>query len=231
MRRRAITMLTVLTWNLFHGRAVPDVPHAVADRFAQTLAGWDWDVALLQECPPWWPQPLARASGAHAYRALTSRNGLLPLLRPLAARRPDIVKSWGGGCNAILVRGAPATAHARLRLRLRPERRVLHAVRLQSGVWVGNVHAQAHRTEWAQADLDRSSAALLRWSAGEPAVLAGDLNLKRPVVPGFQHAGGHVLDHVFVHGLDVVERARTLERGGLSDHVPVFAKLGAASTL
>jgi endonuclease/exonuclease/phosphatase family metal-dependent hydrolase len=224
-------MLTVLSWNLFHGRAVPDVPHAVADRFARTLAGWEWDVALLQECPPWWPEPLARACGAHAYRALTSRNQLLCALRPLAERRPDIVKSWGGGCNAILVRGAPATAHARRRLRLRPERRVLHAVQLASGVWVGNVHAQAHRLEWAQADLDLCSATLLRWADHGPAVLGGDLNLKRPVVPGFTSAGGHVLDHLFVHDVEVVQRARTLERGGLSDHVPVMARLRTGTTL
>ncbi len=221
-------MIRVLTWNLFHGRSVPDVPRPLAHEFARTLAGWEWDVALLQECPPWWPEPLGEATGAHSYRALTSRNHLLGQLRPLASRRPDIVKSWGGGCNAILVRGEPATAHARRRLRLRPERRVMHAVRLAGGVWVGNVHAQAHRPEWAQADLDECSATLQRWSGGEPAALGGDLNLRKPVVPGFQSAGGHVLDHVFVRGLDVVERARKLERGGLSDHVPVVATVDFA---
>ncbi len=218
-------MLRVLTWNLFHGRSVPDVPRPLAREFARTLAGWEWDVALLQECPPWWPQALARASGAHAYSAPTSRNQLLPLLRPLVSRRPDIVKSWGGGCNAILVRGAPATAHARRRLRLSPERRVMHAVRLVSGVWIGNVHAQAHRIKWAQADIDETAATLLCRCGDEPAALGGDLNLRKPVVSGFASAGGHVLDHVFVRGLDVAERARTLERGGLSDHMPVVATL------
>src|SRR5436190_1199730 len=146
-------MLRVLTWNLFHGRSVPDVPHDLLPEFAATIAGWEWDVALLQECPPWWPEPLAEAAGARPYRALTSRNQLLFITRPLAKRRPDVIKSWGGGCNAILVRGAPATAHAHRRLRLRPERRVMHAVRLASGAWVGNLHAMAHRVEWAQSDL------------------------------------------------------------------------------
>lgn len=221
-------MIRVLTWNLFHGRSDPDVPRALSREFAATLAGWEWDVALLQECPPWWPGPLARAATAHPYRALTSRNQLLPVLRPIASRRPDIAKSWGGGCNAILVRGSPATAHARRRLRLRPERRVMHSVRLASGVWVGNVHAQAHRARWAQADLDESAGALMRWSKGEPAVLGGDLNIRGPVVPGFEHAGGHVLDHVFARGLRVAEPARTLERGNLSDHVPVLAALAPA---
>lgn len=103
----------------------------------------------------------------------------------------------------------------------------MHAVRLASGVWVGNVHAQAHEIAWAQADLNESAATLLRWSSGSPAVLGGDLNLRKPVVPGFTSAGGHVLDHVFVRGLEVVARARKLERGGLSDHVPVVAELNA----
>lgn len=218
-------MLRVLTWNLFHGRAVPDVPQSLAGEFAMTLAGWEWDVALLQECPPWWPEPLGRACGAHAYRALTSRNQLLLITRPLAERRPDVLKSWGGGCNAILVRGDAATAHFRHRLRLLPERRVMHAVRLAGGSWVGNVHAQAHRVEWAQADLDESAAALLRWGGAAPSVLGGDLNTREPVVPGFTDAGGHVLDHVFVRGLDVVEPGHTLKRGTLSDHRPVLAVL------
>ena len=103
----------------------------------------------------------------------------------------------------------------------------MHAVRLASGVWVGNVHAQAHEIAWAQDDLNESAATLLRFSSGGPAVLGGDLNLRKPVVPGFTSAGGHVLDHVFVRGLEVVARARKLERGGLSDHVPVVAELNA----
>ena len=38
------------------------------------LAGAAWDVALLQECPPRFAEPLARACGAEWQRALTSRN-------------------------------------------------------------------------------------------------------------------------------------------------------------
>src|SRR5262249_46316849 len=146
--------------------------------FAATLAGWEWDVALLQECPPWWPERLGAACGAHACRALTSRNEFLFITRRLAERRPDLLKSWGGGCKAILVRGPAPTAHARHRLRLLPERRVMHAVHLASGIWAGNVHAQARRVEWAQADLDQSAAVLLRWADGSPAILGGDLNTR-----------------------------------------------------
>ncbi|HMS61925.1 MAG TPA: endonuclease/exonuclease/phosphatase family protein [Solirubrobacteraceae bacterium] len=217
-------MLRILTWNLFHGRGVPDVAGPLGGAFAATLAAWEWDVALLQEVPPWWPPRLARACGARAFTAPTSRGQALPAARVLAARRPDIVKSWGGGANAILLRGGRgATVHARLRVRLTPERRVLQAVRRDDGVWLANIHASAHDVGRAQADLERSGAALRRWAGDEPIVFGGDLNTRAPRVPGFEPAGGHVLDHVFVRGLEVAVPAVTLERGGLSDHVPVLA--------
>jgi len=216
----------ILTWNLFHGRAVPDVPRPLGGAFARALAGWDWDVALLQEVPPWWPDRLAEACGAVAFTARTSRNQLLPLARLAAARRPDVIKSWGGGANAIMLRGGvPVTAHVRLRLRLEPERRVLHAARRADGLWLANVHASAHDVARAQADLERCAEALARWAGDEPVVFGGDLNTRTPSVPGFEHAGGHVLDHVFVRGLDVAGPVVKLERHGLSDHVPVLASV------
>ena len=33
--------LQVLTWNLFHGRSVPETRHSLFDEFAATLAGLD----------------------------------------------------------------------------------------------------------------------------------------------------------------------------------------------
>ena len=54
-KRGAYVAMRVLTWNLFHGRAVPDAPRELLDEFAAQLAAWAWDVALLQEVPPWWP--------------------------------------------------------------------------------------------------------------------------------------------------------------------------------
>ena len=58
--------MRVLTWNLFHGRSVPDAPRELLAEFAARLAGWEWDVALLQEVPPWWPPELGRACAARA---------------------------------------------------------------------------------------------------------------------------------------------------------------------
>ena len=37
--------MLVLTWNLFHGRSVPDAPREQLGDFAARLAGWEWDVA------------------------------------------------------------------------------------------------------------------------------------------------------------------------------------------
>ena len=224
--------MRVLTWNLFHGRSAPDTRRSLLPEFVAMLAGWDWDVALLQEVPPWWPEPLAAACGARAFAAPTSRNQLIAITRPLAERRPDVLKSWGGGCNAILVRGAPVTAHRRLRLRVAPERRVMHAVRLGGGVWVGNLHASAHVESRAVADLERAGAVLDRWSLGGPAVLGGDTNVREPAVPGYTDCGGHVLDHVFARGIAPDGPAATLARhdagigANLSDHRPVIVALG-----
>ncbi len=50
--------MRVLTWNLMHGRAVPPAGRELFDEFALALAGWEWEVALLQEVPPWWPARL-----------------------------------------------------------------------------------------------------------------------------------------------------------------------------
>ncbi len=216
----------MLTWNLFHGRSVPDTPRSLLDEFAATIAEWEWDVALLQEVPPWWPSGLGRHTGASARTALTSRNLLLGVRRAIADRRPDLIKSNGGGSNAILVRGEAIAEHRRTTLRWWPERRVVHGVRLAtSGIWVANLHAQAHSEVRAQADLARGAALTREWARGAPSVFGGDTNTRQPRAAGFVLAGGHDVDHLLVRGLQVTERARRLHRGGLSDHAPVVVDL------
>jgi endonuclease/exonuclease/phosphatase family metal-dependent hydrolase len=217
--------MLVLTWNLFHGRSVPDAPREQLAEFAARLAGWEWDVALLQEVAPWWPPELGRACGASARTALTSRNWVLPLSRWAARRRPDVIKSWGGGANAILVRGEAIGEHRVRTLRAWPERRVVHGVRLARGWWVSNLHATAHSQARAQADLDLAARTATEWSAGAPVVLGGDLNLRAPVVPAFTHAAGHSVDHLFVRLASVAAPGRTLDRGPLSDHLPLLAEV------
>jgi endonuclease/exonuclease/phosphatase family metal-dependent hydrolase len=217
-----MTPMRVLTWNLFHGRSKPEARRSLFDDFAARLAGWEWDVALLQEVLPWWPVPLGRAAGASARMALTSRNVLSPLQRLIAESRPHVIKSWAGGCNAILVRGQAVEDHRSRLLRLFPERRVVHGVRLADGTWVSNVHTQVHFERAAQADLDRAAEATTAWAGGAPTLLGGDFNLKgEPTAFGYAHLAGHWVDHVLGRGFRVVERGRTLDRGTLSDHAPL----------
>jgi endonuclease/exonuclease/phosphatase family metal-dependent hydrolase len=220
--------MVVVSWNLFHGRSVPDSPRELLGAFAEHLASWDWDVALLQEVPPWWPPALACACAASERMALTSRNQLAILRRYGARRRPDLLKSGGGGANAILVRGEAVVEHRRLTLRRRPERRVAHGVRTSAGWWISNVHAQAHDERRARADVLRAAAATTAWAGGAPAVLGGDLNLRSPLVAGFAEAGGHGVDHVLVRGAVARAPARVLERDGLSDHAPLLIELETA---
>jgi endonuclease/exonuclease/phosphatase family metal-dependent hydrolase len=221
--------MKVLTWNLFHGRAVPEIRRSLLPEFSTMLAGWDWDAALLQEVPPWWPPRLAAACGAAQRTRLTSRNWLLPLRRLIAERRPDLIKSNGGGANAILVRRATIAEHRTHRLRFWPERRFLHAVRLESGLWLANVHATANPKSLTRKDMVEASETLVRWAGAAPVIFGGDANVPDPDVPGFIDVGGHGIDRFFVHGpVSVVTPPRTLPRHGLSDHAPVPAEFRAS---
>jgi endonuclease/exonuclease/phosphatase family metal-dependent hydrolase len=218
--------MRVLTWNLFHGRAVPPAGRDLQPQFAAALASWDWDVALLQEVPPWWPPALARACDAEARTVLTSRNGLLALRRAIARRAPDLIGSNGGGANAILVRRAAGAIadHRRVLLRRWPERRVCHGVALTAGgvAWVANLHAQVHSAQRAQADIERAARTVLAWAGGAPALLGGDFNVRAPVAPGFAPLGGHGVDHVLGRGFVAAGTPVLSDHANLSDHAPVI---------
>jgi endonuclease/exonuclease/phosphatase family metal-dependent hydrolase len=219
-----------LTWNLYHGRAREPAGRPLLGEFCAALAGWEWDVALLQEVPPWWPPALGARCGAQHRLVLTSRNALLPLRRALAERWPDAIKSNGGGANAILVRTGEVAEHRTRRLCLLPERRWVHAVRvigLQGrAMWFGNLHATGGNRAGGLRDARRAAASTLGWAAGEPIVLGGDFNLRSLSLDGFHHVGGHAVDHVFAHALEASGPVDVLERGRLSDHAPVAVTLG-----
>jgi endonuclease/exonuclease/phosphatase family metal-dependent hydrolase len=223
--------LRVLTWNVLHGRAVPSAGRDLLDEFAHALEGWAWDVALLQEVPPWWPELLGQRLRADARMVLTSRNSLLPLRRAIAVRWPDLIRSNGGGANALLVRGQRIEEHRTLRLRTWPERRRLQAARLESGVWVGNLHATVHDEAAAVAEARRAALMLSRWADTSAAVLGGDFNVRSLSLSdtGFTLAGGHDVDLVFARGLVAASPAEVLERGRLSDHAPVAVTLTSAA--
>lgn len=213
----AVVVLRVLTWNLLHGRAVPSAGRDLFDEYAGALADWEWDAALLQEVPPWWPSAFSRRLGVDQRMVLTSRNALLPVRRAVAVRWPDVIKSNGGGCNAILVRGDSVAEHRWRRLCVWPERRWVHGVRLQSAnMWMANLHGGGPLR-----DACRAAESALRWARALPVALGGDFNIRDLSLDGFDYAGGHSVDHVFIRGLNAPGAAEVLDSGHLSDHAPV----------
>ncbi len=251
--------LTVLTWNLFHGRDHPvagsdehaSVNRPLRDEFAAVLAREPWDLALLQEAPPYWLRTLAQAAGASGASVLTSRNFGAFVRQRIAEWNPDLIKSGEGGSNQILVRSGWRIAETRrLTLTLLPERRRLIWARLEhpehGALTVATLHATAHVPAAAARDVQRAARAACSWSADVPLVFGGDLNLRMAEVPeafawlqGELGLGGarpdRAIDHVLVRGLQVrtapeplpAERREVRDPDGrivrLSDHAPVVA--------
>jgi endonuclease/exonuclease/phosphatase family metal-dependent hydrolase len=227
----------VLIWNLKHGRSVPSAGRDLTDDFAAALGSWEWDLALLQEVPPWWPPRLAATLHADQRLVLTSRNLGLGVRRALAVRWPDAIKSNGGGANALLVRrdAGHIAEHRTRRLCLLPERRWMHGVRLMWGaaetsgerertIWICNLHTAADPDQGRLA-----AGAALWWAGGAPVVLGGDFNVRSLSLPGYEHVAGHHVDHIYVHKLGTEPRSvATLERGELSDHAPVVVTVRPA---
>jgi endonuclease/exonuclease/phosphatase family metal-dependent hydrolase len=222
--------MRVLTWNLFHGRAVPGRGRDLTAEFATAIAAWDWDVALLQEVPPWFPARLGPSCGASVRSVRTSRGWIAPL-RALARVAPDVVKSWGGGANAILVRRGAIAEHRVAVLRMRPERRIVHGVRLEDGTWVCNVHAQVRPPLAARNDIATAGRLALQWAGragtGSPVLLGGDFNVVDPEVAGLTRMGGSGVDLVLARGFSEPRREMP-DRFGLSDHAPVVLELRRA---
>jgi endonuclease/exonuclease/phosphatase family metal-dependent hydrolase len=265
---------TAVAWNLFHGRDFPPDPalftwrsrllrveernathvqvnRDLLDEFATVLAAAEWDVALLQECPPRFAASLARACAAEAHRVLTSRNSFGPL-RTLAARlNPDLIASGEGGSNLTLVRpeGALGGIAERREIAIhegKPERRAMAFTRTGQGICVANLHASAHQPALAVEDVLLAARMASEWTHGAPLLFGGDFNLRPAEDPAlfeqlrerFGLAGTtapRAIDHLLVSGLETVEppaqwppERRELDHDGLalrlSDHAPVTAR-------
>jgi endonuclease/exonuclease/phosphatase family metal-dependent hydrolase len=260
--------LRVFTWNLFHGRDFPPNPalftsrsklwrvterdgthvqvnHDLFTAFARVVATAEWDVALLQECPPRWSRWLARACAANGHQALTSRNWALPFTSAFAALNPDLIGSEEGGSNTTLVRSSAIAERRMLVIRPygRPERRVMAFTRLASGPCVANLHASTS-PDLAVPELRRAASAATEWAADAPLVLGGDLNVRPQRTPGIfdelERAGfsgptaPDAIDHLLGRGITPIDPPRAwpapereLPHEGLrlrlSDHAPVVA--------
>jgi endonuclease/exonuclease/phosphatase family metal-dependent hydrolase len=217
--------LTVLTWNLFHGRDHPlegsdahaSVNRLLRDEFAAVLAREPWDLALVQEAPPHWLRTLTQTAAASGSSVLTSRNFGAFVRRRLAEWNPDLIKSGEGGSNQILVRSGWRIAETRrLTLTLLPERRRLIWVQLEhpehGPLTAATLHATAHDPAAAARDVERAARAACTWSADVPLVFGGDLNLRMAELPdafdrlqaelGLGGARpGRAIDHLLVRGV------------------------------
>ena len=271
---------TAVSWNLFHGRDFPPDPalftwrsrllgieernatHVQVNRellaeFAELLAGAEWDVALLQECPPRFAAPLAETCGAEAHRVLTSRNSLSPLRTAVARRNPDLIASGEGGSNVTLVR-SPFGVLERLELAIhtgRPERRAMAFTRIAlaegTDLCIANLHATNDKPDLAAADVLRAAEAASNWAGDSPLLFGGDLNLRPAEDPAaFEalrerfkldgQAHPRAIDHLLTRNLEFIEapnalppERRELFRDGLhlrlSDHAPVQARFKMGS--
>ena len=162
---------------------------------------------------------LAQAAQAQERLVLTSRNFGLPIRKAISSRNPDLLKSNGGGANAILVRGTAIEEHRTQLLTRRPERRCAHGVRTAHG-WIVNVHASTHRDEWARRDTLKALEAF-----PAPFLFGGDINLRgKPQLPGLVRLGGNHVDHLYSTE-QAAHKVEVLERGRLSDHPPVRVTL------
>ncbi len=237
-----------VSWNIFHGRDFPPDPglftwrsrllatkernethvqvnREAIDKFAEMLAGAEWDVALLQECPPRFATPLAEACDAEAHRVLTSRNSFGALRAFVARRNPDLIASGEGGSNLTLVRrnGAIGQIVERRELAIhqaRPERRAMAFTRIALGVdahlCIANLHATNDRPDLATADVLKAAEAATEWAGDSPLLFGGDLNLRPAEDPapfeelrerfgldGPTHP--HAIDHVLTRYLEAAE--------------------------
>lgn len=223
--------LQVLTWNVFHGRAVPGAGRDLCAEFAAALDGWEWDVALLQEVPPWWLERLVRTLGGEGRGALTSRRALLPVHRALAGRAPDLLGAAGAAANVILARSDRIIADGSTPLGRRPERRRVHGVALAVGVWVSNVQVSAHPAA-AEADLRRAAEVSREWARARRLglILGGEIRLSDAAASGacgLQAAASAGAAHVLC-GEGATARPGTaarLEHGALSAHDPLAVTL------
>ncbi len=264
------SVIRTLAWNVFHGLDHPPNPslmtwrsrlfrvtetdathvqvnRALLDEFISVLARHEWEVALLQEAPPRWLADLARGVGARAAAsALTARNFGAPVRAWLAERNPDLLESWEGGSNQLLVRPPWRIAETRrLTLTLRPERRRMLWARLRGPGGAALCVANMHLTAWDSPKAGRealfAAEHAVAWAGEDPLVFGGDLNAPNTVgelnerfglAPEPQAEG---IEHLFCRRLEIVERPRALpdearelpapggRRLRLSDHAPIVA--------
>jgi endonuclease/exonuclease/phosphatase family metal-dependent hydrolase len=216
--------------------------------FTDMLCASDWDVALLQECPPRWEPGFTRECGAESHMVKTSRNWLERISWAIARGWPDLIGSSEGGSNMILARPSTGGISERREQVLQdrhPERRMMAFARLGNGLCVTSLHASTYPPR-AEPELLLAAEKACEWADDRPLVLGGDFNV-RPGKSGVYDeieqrfglrgvTGPDAIDHLLVRGVQVAGPARAwpdsdreLDESGLalrlSDHAPVELEL------
>lgn len=108
---------------------------------------------------------------------------MTPVTGPIAERRPNLIGSWEGGSNAILVRGVGGRSRVlevgTVTLSRLPERRVMLFIALSTGLCLANFHASTGRGR-AERDVLGAARSAIDLAGGQPLVFGGDFNC-RPV--------------------------------------------------
>jgi endonuclease/exonuclease/phosphatase family metal-dependent hydrolase len=258
--------LLVRSWNVFHGRTVPPGRHAYLEQAVGLVTQDNPDVVCLQELPLWSLERLEGWTGMAAFgartrhrlgrfgrRATDVHHGAFRSLLTgqanavLVARRHAV----GGHCRLVLNNRAFVAREGRrlglslgTRLAWSAERRVCQALRITPAAGPPLVLVHLHATHLldcrcAETELRRA----VRFgeelaAAGEPLVVAGDLNLTAtsPVVRELVETGfsapGPGIDHILVRGAPSTPLSAwpaDRRRGDgrvLSDHPPVELSVG-----
>jgi endonuclease/exonuclease/phosphatase family metal-dependent hydrolase len=169
----------------------------------------------------------------------------------LARWNPDLIASWEGGSNQILVRSpGRVLEHRPVTLARWPERRRMLWARLELAggerLCAANLHTSAHGPGRPDLEVVAAAEAAVECSGADPLVFGGDFNLRPDRAPepfavlrerfGLgQPTSPDAIDHVLARGLEPTDRPRQLvpeerelaepdgRRLRLSDHRPVVA--------
>ncbi|MCC6222411.1 MAG: endonuclease/exonuclease/phosphatase family protein [Thermoleophilia bacterium] len=204
--------LVVRTWNVFHGRTVPEGRTLHVERAVRLAAAGDPDVICLQELPVWALASLEEWSGLTALGAVA----MPPLAGPLARRLTDadprrLRSALTGQANAVLLARRLDVPDGQRRVVLNPRalrrsearrlglpahvrvawgrnRRVAQLVRI-AGAGASAVVVNLHLTSSPDGrPAETELAEVLRIAGelatpGEPVLLCGDLNLTPAASP------------------------------------------------
>lgn len=222
---------------MFHGNADPPSRTGFLRRMIELVTIDGPDVVCLQEVPVWALARIDDWTGMRRFEIVT-RPPLWPgpISTWVTRMNQGFFRSGlAGQANAILVaprHAATDLGHERVSVD-RPERRLVHAIRIAGtpGVTVGNLHASNDfvHPEVPRAEAARAATFLERVSTpGDVVVLAGDFNVQDPMLDGYTRPGEGI-DHVLVKGAEAVSvvtwpRRRRRQNGVvLSDHPVVEA--------